>query len=221
MSDHSELGTRGRLLDSAERLLAEKGLASTSVRMITEHAGANVAAVNYHFGSKEDLVRAVLKRRLRDIDDMRIQRLDALEVGGRKPSQEEVVRAFLEPLIVQGISRETGRLVPFVVLIRQVLSDPEAGQKIMKSWEPSTVMARTSQALARALGTETPSGPRAQLLMMLMHSAALEALYVITGAGNMPYEQTMDSDEVVESTIRYVTSGVGAFFQEQDVLEDA
>ncbi|OKL44489.1 TetR/AcrR family transcriptional regulator [Pseudovibrio exalbescens] len=220
MPDQSELGTRARLLDSAERLLAEKGLANTSVRMITEQADANVAAVNYHFGSKEDLVRAVLKRRLRDIDDMRMQRLDALEVGGRKPNQEEVVRAFLEPLIVQGISRETGELVPFVVLIRQVLSDPEAGQKIMQSWEPSTVVARTAQALARAMGTQVPTGARAQLLMMLMHSAALEALYVITGATKLPYDQSMETDEVVESTIRYVTSGVEAFFK-HDVLEEA
>lgn len=129
MPDSSVIGTRERLLDAAERLLAEHGLAETSVRMITEKAEANVAAVNYHFGSKDDLVKAVFMRRLREIDDMRMQRLDALEVGGRQPDVEEITRAFMEPLVVQGISRETGKLVPFVVLIRQVFSDPESGQR--------------------------------------------------------------------------------------------
>lgn len=146
--------------------------------MITEKADANVAAVNYHFGSKEDLVRAVFMRRLREIDDMRMQRLDALEVGGREPDVEEITRAFMEPLIVQGISRETGKLVPFVVLIRQVFSDPEAGQKIMHSWEPPRIILRITKALAKATSSDIPTGPRAQLLMMLMHSATLEALYV-------------------------------------------
>jgi len=218
--DSSELGTRERLLDAAERLLAEHGLAETSVRMITEKAEANVAAVNYHFGSKDDLVRAVFMRRLREIDDMRLQRLDALEVGGRQPDVEEVTRAFMEPLIVPGISRETGKLVPFVVLIRQVFSDPEAGQKIMHAWEPPKIILRITKALAKATDSDVPTGPRAQLLMMLMHSATLEALYVVTGASKGPYDEEMDTDEIVEGTIRFVASGIRAFFM-TEALEDA
>lgn len=220
MPDSSELGTRERLLDAAERLLAEHGLAETSVRMITEKADANVAAVNYHFGSKEDLVRAVFMRRLREIDDMRMQRLDALEVGGREPDVEEVTRAFMEPLIVQGISRETGKLVPFVVLIRQVFSDPEAGQKIMHAWEPPRIILRITKALAKATGSDIPTGPRAQLLMMLMHSATLEALYVVTGASKGPYDEELDQDAIVEGTICFVSSGIRAFFK-TSALEEA
>ncbi|GHB26137.1 hypothetical protein GCM10007094_12880 [Pseudovibrio japonicus] len=220
MPDSSELGTRERLLDAAERLLAEHGLAETSVRMITEKADANVAAVNYHFGSKEDLVRAVFMRRLREIDDMRMQRLDALEVGGREPDVEEITRAFMEPLIVQGISRETGKLVPFVVLIRQVFSDPEAGQKIMHAWEPPRIILRITKALAKATDSDIPTGPRAQLLMMLMHSATLEALYVVTGASKGPYDEEMDQDAIVEGTICFVSSGIRAFFK-TSALEEA
>ncbi len=220
MADSSELGTRERLLDAAERLLAEHGLAETSVRMITEKADANVAAVNYHFGSKDDLIGAVFMRRLREIDDMRMQRLDALEVGGREPDLEEITRAFMEPLIVQGISRDTGKLVPFAVLIRQVFSDPESGQKIMHSWEPPRIILRIMKALAKATRSDIPSGPRAQLLMMLMHSATMEALYVVTGASKGPYDEEMNKDEIVEGTIRFVSSGIRAFFM-ADTLEDA
>src|ERR1700722_962748 len=55
--------TPERLLDVAERLLAKRGLDAVSVRDITESAGANTAAVHYHFGSKLDLVGAILERR--------------------------------------------------------------------------------------------------------------------------------------------------------------
>ena len=57
--------TRERILDVAERLFADSGFASTSLRDITAEAGVNLAAVNYHFGSKEALLGAILERRIR------------------------------------------------------------------------------------------------------------------------------------------------------------
>ena len=55
--------TKTRILDAAERLFAQDGIKATSLRAITEAAAANLAAVNYHFGSKEALVHAVYGRR--------------------------------------------------------------------------------------------------------------------------------------------------------------
>ena len=51
-----------RILDAAEQLFAEKGFAETSLRLITSKAGVNLAAVNYHFGSKKALIQAVFSR---------------------------------------------------------------------------------------------------------------------------------------------------------------
>ena len=51
-----------RILDAAEQLFAEKGFAETSLRLITSKAGVNLAAVNYHFGSKKSLIQAVFVR---------------------------------------------------------------------------------------------------------------------------------------------------------------
>lgn len=59
MANHS---TIDRILDTAEQLFAEKGFTETSLRMITSRAGVNLAAVNYHFGSKEALIQAVFSR---------------------------------------------------------------------------------------------------------------------------------------------------------------
>ena len=58
------IATKTRILDAAEKLFAEQGFEATSLRDITTHARVNLASVNYHFRSKEELVRAVLARRL-------------------------------------------------------------------------------------------------------------------------------------------------------------
>ena len=71
--------TRDRLLDAAERLLAERGLAGTSVRAVCAEAGANVAAVHYHFGSKDALADAVLERRMGELTKRRVAMLEPLE----------------------------------------------------------------------------------------------------------------------------------------------
>ena len=62
--DVTSAGTKTRILDAAEALFTEHGYEATSMRQLTAAAGANLAAVNYHFGSKEELFQAVLTRRL-------------------------------------------------------------------------------------------------------------------------------------------------------------
>jgi AcrR family transcriptional regulator len=88
--------TKEQLLDAAEDLFAEHGFAATSLRELTARAGANVAAVNYHFGGKDNLAKAVLARRIGPINDERRRRLDAL---GPAATVEQIVRAFVEPIL--------------------------------------------------------------------------------------------------------------------------
>ncbi len=103
--------TRERILDAAERLFARHGFEGASVREITAAAGCNVAAVNYHFGSKENLYREVFRRRLAALRELRLRRLrEALEAAGDAATVELVVesatRAFLEPLVEESRGRE-------------------------------------------------------------------------------------------------------------------
>ena len=88
--------TKDQILDAAEDLFAEQGFAATSMRQLTARASVNLAAVNYHFGSKEDLAVAVLRRRIEPINEERSRRLDALQ---RPATVADIVRAFLEPAL--------------------------------------------------------------------------------------------------------------------------
>jgi AcrR family transcriptional regulator len=79
--------TKACLLDAAERLFAERGFAATSLRAITAAAGVNLAAVNYHFRSKQALLEAVYARRLGPLNQRRLQMLDEAEArAGRHPT---------------------------------------------------------------------------------------------------------------------------------------
>lgn len=92
--------TREALLDAAERLFADVGIDGASLRTITSKAGANLASVNYHFGSKEGLVRAVISRRFKPMTRERLAALDACERRASERLELEcVLRAFVAPVI--------------------------------------------------------------------------------------------------------------------------
>ena len=77
--------TRTRILDAAEELFMQHGFEGTSMRLLTAKAGVNLAAVNYHFGSKDALIEAVFRRRLDPMNAERIAELDRLEGCRRQP----------------------------------------------------------------------------------------------------------------------------------------
>jgi len=93
--------TKDRILDAAERLLAKNGFDATSLRAITAEADVNLAAVNYHFQSKDALIRAVIARRLGPINEKRLAMLDAIEqAAGDGPLPiGAVIEAFIGPVI--------------------------------------------------------------------------------------------------------------------------
>ena len=72
----AESDTRLRILDAAESLFTEQGFEATTMRQITGVAGVNLASVNYHFGSKEALIREVFRRRLTWLNQRRLQELE-------------------------------------------------------------------------------------------------------------------------------------------------
>ena len=106
--------TRQRILDAAEKLFSELGYSGASLRAIADAAGVNLAAANYHFGSKAQLLEAAFQRCMAPINAERIRRLNELENAEAPPSVEAIVRAFVEPGLVlvgeDGVPRLAARI---------------------------------------------------------------------------------------------------------------
>ena len=89
-----------RIMEAAESLFATNGYAATSIRDIVAAADANLAAVNYYFGSKEALFFAILDRRFKKLNEDRLTRLKELGSSGHaEVVVEEIVEAFLLPIV--------------------------------------------------------------------------------------------------------------------------
>ena len=102
--------TKQTILDAAERCLAEGDFDGVSLRTITDAAKVDLALVNYHFGSKENLVREVIARRARILHEARVLALEEArsEAGTISPSVEAIVTAFLEPFLTRLASGDPG-----------------------------------------------------------------------------------------------------------------
>ena len=141
--------TKGALLDAAERLFAEAGVDATSLRAITQAAGANLASVNYHFGSKEGLVRAVLARRIGPLNRERIARLEQSERDGASPALDQVVRAFVAPTLEMVRSEAGGPA--FARFVVRAFTEPNPALRSMLEEQFREVVARFTAVLARCL----------------------------------------------------------------------
>jgi AcrR family transcriptional regulator len=142
--------TRDALLDAAERLFADVGIDGASLRSITSEAGANLASVNYHFGSKEGLVRAVLARRFRPITEQRLAMLDACEAkaGGGGPELECVLRAFVAPVITMLANDDSAHFIRFMGRLHAELNETT---EPMLTEQFGETLARFDVALRNAL----------------------------------------------------------------------
>jgi AcrR family transcriptional regulator len=114
--------TQERILDAAEALFARQGILATSLRSITTRAGVNAAAIHYHFGSKQALVSAILRRRIAPLSEERIRRLDQLTSRYRSEAipADLLVEAFVTPSATIGreLRDELARLASLLVWLR-------------------------------------------------------------------------------------------------------
>ena len=200
--------TKERILDVAEHLFGERGFPATSLRDITAEADANLASVNYHFGSKESLLTAVLERRLRPINERRIAQLDALEArpGDDTPPLEDVIRAFLSPPFEQ--QREWGPSgVAFLRVLGRVHSESNEQFRAMFVKQFDEVFKRFTGALRRALPHLEESDVGLRVMFMVGSMA-----FTMSWGQSMLREPSAarDPDDVLESLVAYAAAGMAA-----------
>ena len=153
--------TRTRILDAAEELFMQHGFEGTSMRLLTAKAGANLAAVNYHFGSKDALIEALFRRRLDPMNANRVAELDRLEkdAGGRALAPEQIIRAFVgASLRMIEDAKSGGR--NFIRLLGRTYTDPQKHIRSLIGQLYAPAMARFKDAFERAL----PQMPRDELI---------------------------------------------------------
>ena len=161
MPEVRNIDTRERILDAAERLFMAHGYDGTSMRQITGEAVVNLAAVNYHFGSKESLMQEVFRRRLDWLNEERLRVLDEMETAAEgqplKPSQ--IVDGFFGTLLRLAGDESHGGMV-FLRLLGRTHPEPSEFIRTFLADEYAGVMERYKQALFKAL----PDVPRAEIV---------------------------------------------------------
>ena len=148
MARPANFSTKDRILGAAEELFAQHGFAATSLRQVTGLAAVNIAAVNYHFGSKENLVNEVFRRRM---DEMTARRLQQLEAAQREhPGQlEPVLAAFIEPALALAQDRNGGGA--FVRVIARAYAEHNESLRRFLSDQYGHVLRHFGKALAACL----------------------------------------------------------------------
>jgi AcrR family transcriptional regulator len=164
-------GTADRILDAAEALVAAHGVDAVSLRSINTAAGANVAAAHYHFGSKDAVLEAVLRRRMDVLAARRAEMLASLEREA-SPSPRAVVATLVQPLaeFASTTGAEGDAYVGFLAALSR--SGPTTRALIAAAFAPQ--YARFVAQLRRAL-PEIPT-PVLEFRLALAGRSVIEAL---------------------------------------------
>jgi AcrR family transcriptional regulator len=196
---------------SAERLFGESGFPSASLRQITDEAGVNLAAVNYHFGSKEDLYREVLLRRVRPLNAERLNLLtQAEQLAGDQPVPvRAILDTFIRPLLRRAADAASGGR-SFLRLVSRDLTDPPPFMQTEIAGEFEPLVAR----YIHALGQSRPDLPRYELFWR-MQFAIGAMLY--TAAHQHDFERLSqglchadDLDGCIRRLVDFCSAGFGA-----------
>lgn len=148
MGTAQQFSTKERILDAAEALFALHGFAGTSLRQVTAQAEVNIAAVNYHFGSKEALINEVFRRRMDRMSEDRLARLREA-VSTRPGALEPLLAAFIEPALALARGRRGGSA--FIRVIARAYAEKNDGLRHFLSERYGHVLREFAQAIAACL----------------------------------------------------------------------
>lgn len=200
-------GTKERILDAAERLFAERGFAATSLRAITAAAQVNLAAVNYHFHSKEALLQAVYARRIVPVNQERLKLLRAVvaRAGRRPPPLEAVLEAFIAPALrLQDEMAE--RRAAFQRLMGRMFAEPD--ERLRSIFKDQ--FAEVGFSFYAALGKALPKLPPAELGWRLQFTIGAMAHTLLGARLLSPIAGERGAAPDAEGTIRRLVSFVAA-----------
>ena len=164
--------TKERLLVVAGELFADRGFDSVSLRMITDRANVNLASVNYHFGSKEELIGAVVDDIVRPVNERRLSLLSLIDYTTQDPIRK-IIHAFIDPVFDLSDSGNDDNKY-YKLISRCIASRDERVSSIIIKQFPE-VLAQFVSALTKALPSINSNS--AHLKIMFMAGALAHSLF--------------------------------------------
>ena len=195
MNPTESQATREGILDAAERLFAERGVEGTSVRDITGAAAANLGAINYHFGTKQELVAQVFGRRFERLNQRRLELLQHAEreARGGAPAVEQ---SFASGKRVTTLMRLMGRCP----------GEPNPEVERMMRLHSERIMAHAAAALRRAL----PHLPPGELFWRMRFAiGAMHHALLIASKEPSPGAK-LEADGLVRRLVAFAAAGMRA-----------
>lgn len=198
--------TKERILSAAEDLFAKSGFAGASLRQVTSAANVNLAAVNYHFGSKENLINELFKRRLDDLTAARMAALDKAKAL-RQPTLENVLEAFVQPAL--SLASDRGGGSSFVRLLARAFAEHDQRLRRFVSDNYGHVLKEFAKVIAHQL----PSLPKDALYWRLdFVSGALT--YAMSDFGMIKKPPNVTDEQhrrtAAEHFVRFAAAGLRA-----------
>lgn len=192
---------RNRLLDVAEKLFSERGFADTSVRDITAKANCNVAAVNYHFGSKDKLYIEMFRRHMEKVFAKHKANIEKV-MSSANPTLEKLLEAITKTAL-EALAGADERIPMLKLMVRESLN-PQLKEKLVSLDILKDFLSQICEALMR-------------LLPGLTHQRAMLCVYAIEGMVMHPmlfydsYSElffAVPVDELVKHIARFTAAGV-------------
>lgn len=204
----SRSDTKTRILDAAEKLFAERGFSETSLRLITSKAEVNLASVNYHFGSKKELIRAVLARYLDVFMPAASAEIRRLNATHPQANLEEILSSLIDPLLDLNKLRSEGTTI-FLQLLGRGYIESQGHLR----WFITTHYGQHLDAFVRAVSDSVPHIPPAEMFWRLHFTlgtivfamASADALNDIAAAD---FGEHNDIEAVIRKVIPYMAAGV-------------
>jgi AcrR family transcriptional regulator len=200
--------TKERILDAAERLFAAHGFAGTSLRAVTREAGVNLAAIHYHFGTKEDLLRAVLSRIVIPVNRERLNLLEQVEAaaGSDPPSLEGILEAFIAPDL--RLIRDLGeRGVIITRFLGRSYTEPAEMVQALSREHYEELGQRFMEVFARAL----PEVPQAELYFRFKLVLGVLTYFLADNDPTGGYaEDLSDVDGTLRRLVAFLAAGLRA-----------
>ncbi|ACA86820.1 MULTISPECIES: TetR/AcrR family transcriptional regulator [Shewanella] len=200
--------TKTRILDAAEKLFAERGFSETSLRLITSKAEVNLASVNYHFGSKKELIRAVLARYLDVFMPVASARIVTLQSSEEGASLNDIFSSLVEPLLDLNQLRAEGTST-FLQLLGRGYIESQGHLR----WFITTHYGEHLTQFVKAVADSAPHIPPAEMFWRLHFTlgtvvftmASADALTEIAAAD---FNEHNDIEAVIRKVIPYLSAGV-------------